>query len=427
MITSSQVHHQPSADELLKDLHEKPEAEAPMATTSPDGFRHGGEPPRVMRLSRKALATLGVAASVAIGGSLIYALQPKSPVPPENLFDTNSRNRAEQVTGAPANYSDVPKLGPPLPGDLGRPIVAAQQGGQNVPIPPIGPPANDTPTSDPRQIAAEQARERAAQERDSARTSQLFLAGGTRANENRADAAPNAIPAIANSAGEAAQAAPASPSTSRRSFLKRRADRGTESPERIMRLGSPNVVQAGSIIPAALITGIRSDLPGQITAQVTQNVYDSPTGRILLIPQGARLIGEYDSDVASGQNRVLLAWDRLILPGGHSILLDRLPGADVAGMAGLQDRTNFHWGNMLKAALISTLLGAGTELVASDESDLVRALRYGTQDTVNQTGRQVVQRQLNVPPTLTVRPGFALRIIVTRDLILEPFQTGEAR
>jgi type IV secretion system protein VirB10 len=427
MITSSQVHHQPSADELLKDLHEKPEAEAPMAPTSPDGFRLGGEPPRVMRLSRKALATLGVAASVAIGGSLIYALQPKSPVPPENLFDTNSRNRAEQVTGAPANYSDVPKLGPPLPGDLGRPIVAAQQGGQNVPIPPIGPPANDTPTSDPRQIAAEQARERAAQERDSARTSQLFLAGGTRANENRADAAPNAIPAIANSAGEAAQAAPASPSTSRRSFLKRRADRGTESPERIMRLGSPNVVQAGSIIPAALITGIRSDLPGQITAQVTQNVYDSPTGRILLIPQGARLIGEYDSDVASGQNRVLLAWDRLILPGGHSILLDRLPGADVAGMAGLQDRTNFHWGNMLKAALISTLLGAGTELVASDESDLVRALRYGTQDTVNQTGRQVVQRQLNVPPTLTVRPGFALRIIVTRDLILEPFQTGEAR
>lgn len=427
MITSSQVHHQPSADKLLEDLHDKPEAEAPMAPISSDGFRLGGEPPRVMRLSRKALATLGVAASVAIGGSLIYALQPKSPVPPENLFDTNSRNRAEQVTGAPANYSDVPKLGPPLPGDLGRPIVAAQQGRQNVPIPPIGPPANDTPTSDPRQIAAEQARERAAQERDSARTSQLFLAGGTRANENRADAAPNVLPAIASSAGEAAQAEPDSPSTSRRSFLERRGDRGTESPERIMRLGSPNVVQAGSIIPAALITGIRSDLPGQITAQVTQNVYDSPTGRILLIPQGARLIGEYDSDVASGQNRVLLAWDRLILPGGHSILLDRLPGADAAGMAGLQDRANFHWGNMLKAALISTLLGAGTELVASDESDLVRALRYGTQDTVSQTGRQVVQRQLNVPPTLTVRPGFALRIIVTRDLILEPFKTGEVR
>jgi type IV secretion system protein VirB10 len=96
-------------------------------------------------------------------------------------------------------------------------------------------------------------------------------------------------------------------------------------------------------------------------------------------------------------------------------------------MAGLEDRTNYHWGNMLKAALISTLLGAGTELATSDDSDLVRALRFGTQDTVNQTGRQVVQRQLNIPPTLTVRPGFALRIVVTRDLVLEPFQQGVPR
>ena len=191
-----------------------------------------------------------------------------------------------------------------------------------------------------------------------------------------------------------------------------------------MRLASPYVVQAGSVIPAALITGIRSDLPGQITAQVTQSVYDSPTGRILLIPQGSRLIGEYDSDVAAGQNRVLLAWDRLILPGGHSILLDRLPGADAAGMAGLEDQTNYHWGNMLKAALISTLLGVGTQLATDNDDDLVQALRYGTQDTINQTGRQVVQRQINVPPTLTVRPGHVVRIIVSRDLILEAASQG---
>lgn len=416
-----------SLDEIPEENPDRAAGEAPAAAASSDGFRLGGEPPRVMRLSRKALAAIGLVASLGIGGSLIYALQPKTHAPPENLYDTNSRNRADQVTGAPANYGDVPKLGPPLPGDLGRPIVAAQQNGQNVLIPPVGPVPNSAPRPDPRLAAEQQARDRAAQERDSARTSQLFLAGGTRGNENRTDVTAGALPSVANPAGEVAQAAPATSSTSRRAFLERRGDRGTESPERIVRLGSPNVVQAGSIIPAALITGIRSDLPGQITAQVTQNVYDSPTGRILLIPQGSRLIGEYDSDVASGQNRVLLAWDRLILPGGHSILLDRLPGADVAGMAGLQDRTNFHWGNMLKAALISTLLGAGTELVASDESDIVRALRYGTQDTVSQTGRQVVQRQLNVPPTLTVRPGFALRIIVTRDLILEPFQSGEAR
>lgn len=405
---------------------DEPDDDRPIAPASPDGFRLGGEPPRVMRLSRKALAILGLLASVGIGGALIYALQPNNHAPAENLYDTNSRNRADSVNGAPANYGDVPKLGPALPGDLGGPIVAAQRGGQNVPIPPIGNAPGAGPP-DPRIAAAEQARERAAQERDSARTSRLFLAGETGGTDNRAAAPAGPAPAASVTSGDPAQPPVPTAASSRRAFLEQRGNRSTESPERIMRLASPYVVQAGSIIPAALITGIRSDLPGQITAQVTQNVYDSSTGRILLIPQGARLIGEYDSDVAAGQNRVLLAWDRLILPGGQSILLDRLPGADAAGMAGLEDQTNYHWGNMLKAALISTLLGAGSELVSNGDSDLIRALRYGTQDTVSQTGRQVVQRQLNVPPTLTVRPGFALRIIVIRDLVLEPLPAGGMR
>jgi type IV secretory pathway VirB10-like protein len=416
----------PPAKSPTVDADERAEY-TPVAPSGPDGLRLGGDLPRVMRLSRKALATLGFVASLGIGGSLIYALQPKDDAPPANLIDTNGRNRADQVTGAPASYSDVPNLGPPLTEDRERLDGAQLQGGQNYPIPPIGPPQDAPPPPDPRIVAAEQVRERAAQERDSARMSQLFLAASNRGGEARAEASTHPVPATGNTAGSAALTSAAAPTSSRREFLEQSRNRRTESSERILRLQSPNVVQAGSIIPAALITGIRSDLPGQITAQVTQNVYDSPTGRILLIPQGSRLIGEYDSDVAAGQNRVLLAWDRLILPGGHSILLDRLPGADAGGMAGLEDRIDYHWGNMLKAALISTLLSAGTELAANDDSDLVRALRFGTQDTVNQTGRQVVQRQLNVPPTLTVRPGFALRIIVTRDLILEPFDDGASR
>lgn len=124
--------------------------------------------------------------------------------------------------------------------------------------------------------------------------------------------------------------------------------RPAESSARVLGPSSPNIVQAGSVIPAALITGIQSDLPGQITAQVTQNVYDSPTGRILLIPQGARLVGEYDSEIAGGQNRVLLAWDRLIFPGGRSIALDRLPGGDGSGMAGLADRTFYKQRNRIE-------------------------------------------------------------------------------
>ncbi len=426
MTTQAQTQETACDDKLAVNPDELVE-ETSVPPSGAEDLRIVAEPPRVMRLSRKTLAALGFAASLGIGGSLIYALQPKDDAPPENLIDTNSRNRADQVTGAPASYSDVPKLGPPLADGGGNLIGLGQQDGQNVPIPPIEPLANETPPPDPRIAAAEQARQRAARERDSARTSQLFLAGSNRGGEVRSSASSNPAPASVKAAGDTTQAPAATATSSRQAFLGRSDNRSLESSERIMRLGSPNVVQAGSVIAAALITGIRSDLPGQITAQVTQNVYDSPTGRILLIPQGARLIGEYDSDVAGGQNRVLLAWDRLIFPGGHSILLDRLPGGDASGMAGLEDRTDYHWGNMFKAALISALLGVGTDLVANDDNDLVRALRFGTQDTVNQTGRQVVQRQLNVPPTLTVRPGFALRIIVTRDLILEPIQKGVPR
>lgn len=108
------------------------------------------------------------------------------------------------------------------------------------------------------------------------------------------------------------------------------------------------------------------------------------------------------------------------MPGGRSIALDRLPGADGTGMAGLSDRTDYHWGHMLKAALVSTLLGVGAELGASDEDRMVEAVRGGAQDSISETGRQVVEQQLRIPPTITIRPGFLLHVLVTRDLILEP-------
>jgi len=185
---------------------------------------------------------------------------------------------------------------------------------------------------------------------------------------------------------------------------------------------SPYILQAGAVIPAAMITGIRSDLPGQITAQVTENVYDGPTGSLLLIPQGTRIIGQYDAGVTFGQRRVLLVWNRLILPNGRSIVLERQPGADASGYAGLEDGVDYHWWDLMKAAGLSTLLGIGTELVTDDEDRLIRAIRDGAQDTINQAGQQIVQRQLQVAPTLTIRPGFPVRVIVTRDLVLEPYR-----
>lgn len=385
------------------------------ARPDPRAFQLRGEPPRVMRLSRKALAVIGAAAGLGIGGSLIYALKPASPRQAEELYNTDSHATSEAITSGPRDYAQVPRLGPPLPGDLGRPIVSAQQRGDNIPLPPVGAQAGQP---DPRAQAAEAARQRAQQQRDAARTSSVFLSnGGGTAASTPAVASP-AAPSV--TAAPQADAAAQGDQAAKRAFLAQASNQRTVSVERLTPPASPNIVQAGSIIPAALITGVRSDLPGQITAQVTANVYDSPTGRILLVPQGARLIGEYDSEIAAGQTRILLAWDRLILPDGRSIVLERQSGADAAGFAGLQDRVNQHWGNLLRAAAISTLLGVGTELGAGDDSDLTRALRQGTQDTINQTGQQIVRRQLGVQPTLTIRPGHPLRVVVTRDLVLEP-------
>ncbi len=219
--------------------------------------------------------------------------------------------------------------------------------------------------------------------------------------------------------GEPAAAAPA-PGRGE-AFLARDADQRTASSDRLRPPASPHVLQAGSTIPAALVTGIRSDLPGQVTAQVTEPVYDSPTGRHLLIPQGSRLIGQYDAEVGYGQERVLLVWTRLILPDGRSLVLERQPGADAAGYAGVQDRVDNHWGRLFRAGLLSTLLGVGAELGNTGDSDIARAIRDGAQQSVGDAGQEVVRRQLEIRPTLTVRPGHPVRVIVTRDLILEPY------
>src|SRR4051794_32958542 len=111
-----------------------------------------------------------------------------------------------------------------------------------------------------------------------------------------------------------------------------------------------------------------------------------------------------------------MAWTRLIFPDGKSLMLDRQPGADASGFAGLEDRVDNHWGGVARAAMISTLLGFGTELATGSDADIVRALRRGSQDTINQAGQQIVQRQLAISPTLTIRPGHPLRVMVTRDL-----------
>ncbi|WP_181176081.1 TrbI/VirB10 family protein [Mesorhizobium sp. B2-3-4] len=373
-------------------------------------MRLRAEPPRVTRLSRKALAGLGLAASLTVAGALIYALQNRQQGQGQELYSTDNRSTPDGLAGLPKDYSGVPKLGPPLPGDLGRPILAAQNGGPALSTGPIGP--------DPE----EQRRE---QELEAARTARLFASTQTRpAGEATAAQSTTGTPPQPDlsSLGLAPQPATPSAQDRQRAFLDQLPDKRTVSSDRVAAPASKNVLQAGAVIAAALITGIRSDLPGQITAQVTENVYDSPTGHIRLIPQGTRLIGQYDNGVGFGQRRVLLVWTRLIFPNGRSIVLEREPGADAEGYAGLEDGVDYHWGELFKAAALSTVLSIGAQAGSSgQESDIMRALRQGASDSISETGQQIVQRQLNIAPTLTIRPGFPVRVIVTRDLVLEPY------
>ncbi|RIA37419.1 type IV secretion system protein VirB10 [Hephaestia caeni] len=408
-----------------------PAEPAPLAPADPAGFRLRGEVPRVMRLSRKVITGIGAVGALAVGGALTFALQGRDGDAPAELYNTDNRAVTERVTSGPQDYAalpGIPPLGAPLPGDLGGPILSAQQRGKNVPIPPVGGGAGQ-PTTGP--TPEEQARQRAVQEREVAMASRLFLGG-------QSGAAPagqgSAEPALAglNLAALNAAAVPPAPvppdgpnmQRSKQEFVERGPESRTLNAGRLTDPVSPHVVQAGNIIAAALITGISSDLPGQVTAQVTQNVYDSPTGRILLIPQGSRLIGDYDSQVAHGQRRVLLAWSRLILPDGRSITLDRLPAGDAAGYAGLEDRVNQHWGGIARAAALSTLLSIGAEMGSDSDDDIARAIRDGGQDTFNQAGQEIVRRQLNIQPTLTIRPGYPVRVLVSRDLVLAPWRTA---
>lgn len=363
-------------------------------------MRLRGNPPRVTRLSRRVLAGLGLVAALGVGGALIYALQtPENGAGSDELYSTENRNTADGLNELPSDYTG-PVLGPPLPGDLGRPILNAQERGQ-----PVPPPAINAPAVDPEE-------QRRLAEQEAARTSRIFF----QTDPTTASAAP--APDLSGlHLGEQLPAA----QNSDLAFLNGPVDRRTVAPDRVMAPASPYVLQAGSVIPAALITGIRSDLPGQITAQVTQHIYDSPTGNTLLVPQGTRIIGEYSNDVGFGDRRVLLVWNRLIFPNGRSIVLERQPGADTEGYAGLEDDVDYHWWDLATAAGLSTLLSVGAELTMDDDDRLIQAIRNGSHDTINDAGQQIVQRQLQVAPTLTIRPGFPVRVIVTRDLVLEPY------
>jgi type IV secretion system protein VirB10 len=187
---------------------------------------------------------------------------------------------------------------------------------------------------------------------------------------------------------------------------------------------APFSVAAGTIIPASLITGINSDIPGTLVAQVRENVYDTLTGRHLLIPQGSKLVGVYGSDLIYGQERVRCAFTRLIRPDGASVNLAGAEAADTAGMAGLTDEVDNHWFKLIAGALLSATFTIGATTVQGTPSGYypnpAQAAAANVANSVSQSGQTFAQKQLDQKPTITVRPGFSFDIIVTQDVVLPP-------
>lgn len=189
---------------------------------------------------------------------------------------------------------------------------------------------------------------------------------------------------------------------------------------------SPYEVKAGTVIPAALITGINSDLPGSIIAQVREHVYDTVSGNHLLIPQGSRLIGQYDSQISFGQNRALVVWNRLIMPDGKSIDLGRMQGVDIAGYAGFKDQVDNHYMRIYGNALLMSLVGAGYDLMANpsgnpyDDNDSQDTIAANVGLQLAQVTEQLTRKNINIQPTIVIRQGYRFNVMVLKDMILRP-------
>lgn len=364
-----------------------------------------------IRFKRGAIIGIAVIGSVFLSTIGWVALRPSVPSasPPGSELSTPSTNAAaEALAGLPVDYGDAPKLGPPLPGDLGRPILRAQEraGVERLEAKP-----------DP----AETARLERMAELKTARESTLMVqtnSSRTTSSQGRPVSGERALPPM--------QTASATPSANPFAFASPEQAEPNHGGTDIPLASSQHLLAAGSVIAASLLTGLNSDLPGTVTAQVSENVFDTATGDTLLVPQGARLIGRYESVAAFGQRRALIVWEQLILPDGNSVQLDDMPATDPAGYAGLADKVDFHSWTLLRGIALASLLGVGTEFTLSGESDLVRAIRETGQSSGMRAGDQIVRRDLERRPTITIRPGSPVRLLVAKDLALPPWPGGDA-
>ena len=399
---------------------------------APETLTLRARPQPVARINRRVL--IGTAAMIlfVLSGLVLLALKPpslRSGERPE-LFNVEHKPVTDALAKLPASYQDLrpgkTAEAPKLPADVPRLALSLSDDadgdaadndrltrlvGQARQSPVFFRLASPPHTAGAGEVGGPSQAEAAARPVPRVRDNGLTPAGATAAAGAAREADDDPDPA-----------ARAAEPTRKLAVLRAGPDKDIYNPHALERPLSPYQLMAGTIIAASLISGLNSDLPGFVIAQVTEHVYDSVSGRILLIPQGSRLLGRYDNVTAFGQKRALVVWQRLILPDGSSVLIDNLPATDTQGYAGLADSIDLHTYQLLKGVALATVLGLGTELaLGSSDNNLVRALQQATQATGNRAGQRLIERQLDVAPTLTVRPGWPLRVIVHKDIVLKPY------
>ncbi len=426
---------------------------------SPERLELRAAPQRITRISRRALAVGGSILGGGLAVALVLALDPpriSGGEEPREVYGNRNKAIPGELDRLPKAYTGPdfappPRIGAPLPGDLGDTVVDVERDlGIDPAAPPLSPVDAGVPfRPDPEADAARAARIRKRQKEAEARESDVMFQigakgpGSTDRSGSGSDSAgragdPGLDPLLAALAGGgvgsgdtdntggsgSANGEAARQDAHRRGFLENRTDVEAPNPNMVQDPVSAYQLMAGTVISASLITGLNSGLPGISIAQVTEHVYDSVTGQHLLVPQGSRLIGRYDSLVTAGQERLLVIWQRLIMPDGSSVVVNNLPGTDAAGQAGLADKVDFHFDKLAIGAGLATLIAVGTALAFDRESedDVGEAVRRALQQTAGRTSQRLIDRNINIPPTITIRPGWPVRVLVNKDLVLRPYR-----
>ncbi|MBJ6749931.1 TrbI/VirB10 family protein [Geomonas anaerohicana] len=388
----------------------------------------------VTRFNRRMIFVLAVVITVIITAAVVASFSPKKMAQGEEKKSGQKLEQAPTSPGlpdpmvtAPGSYDKIPKArsasgGVPSPR---KPAEAAAEAAAGDPPQPVSPAYTVTP---PGQLAENQTQK----DKVTAINSPVTFGQGeipqpqARAEEPHLPVAvPHFTPTF--QPGERLPPDDQNMQGEKRDFSRERQQDLPYLKSTLMAPISQYEIKAGTILPATLITGINSDLPGQIVAQMRENVFDTVTGNYLLVPQGTRLIGEYDSKVAFGQERVLVVWTRLVMPNGESVNLEGMPGTDLSGYAGMTGRVNNHYGKLVTGVVLGSVIGAGAQVAVGGQGapnvppTFGNLAVSGAAQNINQAAQQHTNKVLNMQPSIEVSPGDKINVFVTKDMILKPF------